>query len=178
MLDYEFLYIISVPLYVVFLGLHLKKRAGVRNIVLNSLLYFYIVAVISITLFPLPVQQELINDSTGDSFLKNNYIPFRSIYDIAAHNSFSVAARQIAGNIVLLIPLGFLAPFVWHGKNSFSKVFPIGFLFSFGIELTQFLISMFLGFTYKVSDVDDIILNTSGFALGYLLYKMFRLGTK
>ena len=36
----------------------------------------------------------------------------------------------------------------------------------------QFIISIILGYNYKVVDIDDIILNTIGGIIGYILYKL------
>jgi glycopeptide antibiotics resistance protein len=38
---------------------------------------------------------------------------------------------------------------------------------SFGIEILQLTISTVVGFPYRVFDVDDVILNTTGAALGW-----------
>ena len=36
----------------------------------------------------------------------------------------------------------------------------------------QFIISIILGYNYKVVDIDDIILNIMGGIIGYILYKL------
>ena len=69
------------------------------------------------------------------------------------------------GNIVWFIPFGFLLPMLLK-KSSFFKIVVCGFMFSLAIETMQF-------FTYKgVAELDDLILNTFGAAIGYLLFKL------
>jgi len=69
------------------------------------------------------------------------------------------------GNIVWFIPFGFLLPMLLK-NSSFLKTAACGFMFSFAIETTQF-------FTYKgVAELDDLILNTLGAAIGYLFFKL------
>jgi glycopeptide antibiotics resistance protein len=142
------------------------------------LFYFYIVAVIGVTLFPFPLQKEAVNP-----FLENNFIPFRSmiptllngIHVFEAWGRFPPGIiKQLGGNILLLLPLGFFVPLIWKNKKSFLKALSIGFLFALGIEATQLIISAFLGFTYRIADVDDILLNCMGFVLGYSLFKLRR----
>jgi glycopeptide antibiotics resistance protein len=59
-------------------------------------------------------------------------------------------------------------------KNYFKKALLIGIILSFCIELSQYIINLLLGVSYKVTDVDDILLNTLGFIVGYILYKIFQ----
>lgn len=65
-------------------------------------------------------------------------------------------------NILLFIPLGFILPLLWKEFRSRRAMCLTGFLLSLGIELAQLL-------NYRVSDVDDLIMNTLGTWLGYEL---------
>jgi glycopeptide antibiotics resistance protein len=69
----------------------------------------------------------------------------------------------------MFIPLGVIWPFVYRELNTAWKAFLAGFGVSLCIELLQ------LPFYTRVSDVDDLILNTVGFMIGYLLYLLIRL---
>jgi len=66
------------------------------------------------------------------------------------------------GNIGMFAPVGFGLPMLWRGKKWYHAVL-LGFAFSFGIEVIQ----VFAG---RVSDIDDLILNTAGTFIGYVLY--------
>ena len=65
------------------------------------------------------------------------------------------------GNIVIFIPFGFLLPILLK-KASFKQVVWLGFLFSLTIETMQFI------FRVGIAELDDLILNTIGAAVGYL----------
>lgn len=67
--------------------------------------------------------------------------------------------------------LGFFIPLLFEKFKNFKSVFLIGLLSSLSIEATQFLISLFLGFTYRNTDIDDIILNVIGCVFGFIIYK-------
>jgi len=68
------------------------------------------------------------------------------------------------GNIGWFVPFGFLLP-VLLKRESFLKVIVIGLMFSLTIESLQFI------FRVGVAELDDLILNTLGTAIGYLLFK-------
>lgn len=186
MLYAETVFIYCIPIYLLLFILWIVYKKKPTTILFNTLFYFYIVAVISVTLLPLPIDQSTIETSKSVGGLDvNNYIPFmfveESLFRLTpvANDPFpyefrvQMVIRQVGGNILLGMPFGFLAPLVWEKINTFPKALFAGFLFSLGIETTQFLISMYLGYFYRVIDVDDLILNTIGAALGYVCFKLF-----
>ena len=67
-------------------------------------------------------------------------------------------------NIIMLMPLGFLIPYIWKNYRNIYKVAVIGFLFSFFIEISQIP-------TNRAVDIDDLIMNTIGTVLGYAIWK-------
>lgn len=172
MLDYEFFYIISIPIYIIFLIAFVSQKLWIKRIIYYSCFYFYIISLVTVTIFPIPIQglKEI-----WIYWWNNNFIPFRSIYDILSNNNLSIIikTKQVIWNIVIFIPMWFFIPFIWENKNYFNKALLIGILWSFSIELFQYLISLILGFSYKITDIDDIILNTSGFIIGFILYNSF-----
>ncbi|WP_227936066.1 VanZ family protein [Alkalihalobacillus deserti] len=100
-----------------------------------------------------------------------NFIPFRSIYRIAVFSpTISDPIRILVGNVVLFMPLGFLIPSIWVKWRRVVYIIAIGFCLSLFIEVSQFL------FTYRVANVDDVILNTVGATIGYMIFSIiFRL---
>ena len=71
--------------------------------------------------------------------------------------------KNVLGNILLFIPLGFYISYYLRSENSISSLI-ITILSSITIESTQLVIG-------RVFDVDDIILNVVGGIIGYLFYK-------
>ena len=65
-------------------------------------------------------------------------------------------------NVFMFVPLGFALPFIWNKANLWRVVL-VGFLCSLFIEFAQ-------GFMMRISTIDDVINNTLGALLGYLLY--------
>ena len=69
-------------------------------------------------------------------------------------------------NIILFVPLGFLLPTVWSEYRSGKKILFTGLGISLIIEILQI-------FTFRLTDVDDLITNTVGTIFGYWLYSRF-----
>ena len=69
-------------------------------------------------------------------------------------------------NVIMFMPLGFLLPLLWKNKRQTLKVVGLSFLFSFLIEFCQL-------FNLRATDVDDLIMNTLGGVLGFLIWKMW-----
>lgn len=82
-----------------------------------------------------------------------NFVPF--LYMFSDY-------RNSLLNVLLFVPLGFFLPFFWKEFRSFGKTVLFGFCTSLVIELLQI-------FTFRATDVNDLITNTLGAALGYLL---------
>lgn len=70
-------------------------------------------------------------------------------------------------NVAMLVPFGLLTPLIFCGMDRGGRVTLGGFLFSLLIELSQILSS-------RGTDVDDLIMNTIGAAVGYGLYCLWR----
>lgn len=69
-------------------------------------------------------------------------------------------------NILMFMPLGFLLPLRWKNMRKSSSVFWTSLAFSFSIEFCQL-------FNIRVTDIDDLMMNTLGGMLGFLIWKMF-----
>lgn len=71
---------------------------------------------------------------------------------------------NIVGNVLAFIPCGYLIPAIISSRRSFADAVFTGFLVSFIIECTQ------LVFRVGSFDVDDLLLNTLGAAIGYIVW--------
>lgn len=78
---------------------------------------------------------------------------------------------QMLANISLFIPLGLLAPLVLPKWRGFFKMLPKIFLTSLIIETIQG-ISTFFYLSNRLFDANDLVTNTTGGVIGYILYKL------
>lgn len=98
-----------------------------------------------------------------------NLIPFKEIrrYILYLHvvgiRSFCL---NIVGNILGFMPMGFFLPIISRRSRFWFNTALLCFLFSLCVETAQ------LVFKVGSFDVDDMILNTAGGILGYILYKI------
>lgn len=72
-------------------------------------------------------------------------------------------AKNTLLNVILFVPLGILLPFLWKRYGTLKATSMFGFSMSLSIELLQIL-------TYRATDINDIIANTLGTVLGYVLF--------
>lgn len=99
-----------------------------------------------------------------------NPVPFSTIgrfiralgYDLAEPVFYQIMVNLV-GNVVLFIPLGAFMSWLMGRKRSFFKCLGIGAIIISVIEVAQML--TLLGYC----DVDDLILNELGIAIGYLM---------
>lgn len=102
-----------------------------------------------------------------------------SIWDVIAKGGWAATVQQaniswvpfqLEGiftycmNVIMLMPLGFLLPYIWKNFRNPFKVAFTGFLLSVFIEFAQVP-------TNRLVDVDDVMMNTLGTMLGYLVWK-------
>lgn len=105
--------------------------------------------------------------------LSVNLVPFRTIVN-TFHIYWKQVVRQLGGNLLLFAPFTFLLPAFWARYRSWRAALALGVCGSVFIESVQLLLSLAVGHPYRSVDVDDVILNTAGAALGYVLWLMVR----
>ena len=90
-----------------------------------------------------------------------NLLPLVYLFDYPV---FREAMLNFVGNVAMFVPLGVVWPAVFKELDTHGKVLAAGAGFSLFIEILQ------LPFFDRVSDIDDLLLNSLGFALGYGIY--------
>ena len=76
------------------------------------------------------------------------------------------AIVNLAGNVVMFVPLGFFLPRLFPVFRRFFKTFFVCVMLILSVELTQY------AFMLGTCDIDDLILNTVGICIGYLLSRI------
>ncbi|MEI5909538.1 VanZ family protein [Bacillus spongiae] len=137
-----------------------KKEFSLRTELINGFFYFSLIFIYYLTIAPFP----FIFYEKEYYFALMNLIPFQSIYGSLSHDYFMVPLRNIGGNILLFVPLGFIIPLRFK-LSKLSKVLFVGFSVSLTVEIIQFL-----WLPGRSPDVDDLILNTLGALIGFLIF--------
>lgn len=149
----------------------LKKKHFSYNLILNELLYFslmtYCSMAIGLTIFPLRFGSPIVDE------IYLNLIPFSS--SMYEHIYVMPLLKNIIGNFLLLFPLGFYIPLLSNVKKvSMKRILFIGLLTSCSIEIIQLLTNILrISGSTRMTDINDIILNTLGIIVGYFIYSNF-----
>lgn len=67
-------------------------------------------------------------------------------------------------NVLLFVPLGMMLPFLWKRYSTLADTVIFGVCMTLSIEFLQI-------FTYRATDVNDVIANTLGTVLGYYIFR-------
>ena len=145
------------------------KKLSLKREAMLILVYICLVVVARFTFFPFSKVDGKIQPLVFDS---SNWFPFRvnliPIVYLMDYPERKEALLNLIGNTAMFLPLGLVWPVVYKKLDNHWKVIAAGAGLSLIIELLQ------LPFYDRVSDIDDLILNTSGFILGYLIYLLVR----
>ncbi|GEO78803.1 hypothetical protein FD29_GL002019 [Companilactobacillus mindensis DSM 14500] len=93
-----------------------------------------------------------------------NLVPLIETYKLTKGQSLVDFFYNLYGNIVWFVPMGVFIPALTKRHLGFLRVVLIGALISISIETLQFILNT------GVTDIDDVIFNTLGAAVGYLLF--------
>jgi len=170
-ISYTFLLILITCIWVLVRGIVSckAKRFDWKRELQLILVYICIVVVARFTFFPFSkmdgkIQPLVFNAATAFP-PRINLLPFVYLFD---YPRMSEALLNLIGNTTMFIPLGVVWPIVFKKLNSHWKVISAGIGCSLCIEILQ------LPFYDRVSDIDDLILNSAGFITGYLLYLLVK----
>lgn len=146
-----------------------NKRVDVVRELQLLLVYVCIVVIIRFTFCPFGTVdgkiQPLLFDAERILPFRINLIPFVYLFD---YETVREVMLNLVGNSLMFVPVGIVYPIVYKKLNTHVKVIAAGIGFSLAIELLQ------LPFFDRVSDVDDLILNSLGYVLGYLIYLLVK----
>ena len=99
-----------------------------------------------------------------------NLEPFATIERALEAGRRSPPFWLMIGNVAAFMPFGLLAPLALRPLRPTVALVAAATALSVAIELGQLFISLAVGYAYRSTDVDDVILNVLGAALGYALF--------
>ena len=132
-----------------------EKTGTIFKLIFAVFAILYVIAVVKITFFEDGVRLET---------SKIKLVPFSAIGDYRAGlKSLTAIVLNYAGNVALFFPAGIFLP-VFFKRLNFRKTVAVGAALSLLIEVFQHVLEC------GYSDVDDLIMNTLGAALGAFIY--------
>ena len=156
------------------LALYFKTRIFNPKRELQLLLvYICLVVVVRLTFFPFSKVDGKVQPLLFDAALilpfRLNLVPFVNLIDYEVRRE---ALINVIGNSFLFLPVGIVFPIVYKKLNTPRKVIAAGVGTSLSIELLQLI------FFDRVTDIDDLILNSAGYLLGYGIYLLVKKAKK
>ena len=127
--------------------------------------------VISIVYFPLPI-------AWGEYIKYKNptihIIPWESTIGIYKKYGLDVVIENIGGNLLLLAPMIFFLCYYLKKLNfNMKKILLISLSISLFIECSQVTLSMIIPNYARTFDTMDLLCNSIGWLLGYILYMLY-----
>ncbi len=171
MISRVYAYIAGTLLLVVFVAFRIVKHKDINRTVLISCFILYLTAIAAITLFPIYYSHSMYG---AGKTLKNavQLKPFRTISPILKYGSNKLITEQIFCNVIMTLPFGIMFPMILKRRKPYICL-PFMIIFPLLIEGMQLLLGMIAGTYYRMCDIDDVILNTLGAAVGYIIYIVF-----
>ena len=137
------------------------KLKGKDVLLVNTLMYIYFSFVLYFTLMPVITSLPFI---LNHPYKPMNLVPF---IDVSMGRGDFI--RQIALNVIMTMPFGFLRPLTQNKTARLGRTVFFCFMMSLGIEILQPLID-----GCRSSDITDIITNVTGGMLGYAFHIIFK----
>lgn len=148
-----------------------ESGAVTGRTILQLLFIWYLCAVAAVTVIPLRATPARWSEDHVNftpvirSIHRWRYVSF--VHDRDGIQNFKV---NLVGNIIMFMPFGFFLALLY--RKRIGGVLIVAAAASICIETLQAL--NMLAHYYRYVDIDDVILNTSGAALGYLVFLVYR----
>lgn len=133
-----------IPIWAIYNKLFFRS---VKRTIAYIVFGFYLTAILALVGFPSVTSFRL--------DLSINVIPF-----VGMMSDFD----NVCLNILLFVPYGFFLPILWSGFRSTKNVILTGLLTTCVVEISQI-------FTFRTTDINDLITNALGTIIGYFFTK-------
>lgn len=143
--------------------------ASLRIELARFLLGLYIMALLGITLFPIELPPMQMDAGFAE------YVNFQLLSFLKEGWSMS-SVMQVLGNILLFVPAYPLAVLSGMSEKRWYQALLVIAAFSLSIETIQFVenVTGLSGFFGRVTDVNDLFLNTLGGMIGFAVIWMYK----
>lgn len=114
------------------------------------------------------IGQLMLNFGGTDASGSANFIPFKTILPyLFGSGGLIIGGINLIGNIILLVPIGFMVPFIYK-RISWIESIILAIASGLFIEVMQVILRV------GIFDIDDVILNAFGVIIGYGMFKLLQ----
>ena len=148
-----------------------RKQNNFLEVAVQASFFIYVFAVLQLTGYFILFKEISSHDwwdKMNHRIIRHDRVNLEPFKTIDIYQTFG---KQVLGNFVMLLPLGIYLPLLYtrlRKAYSFFAVLLICFLVSVCIELLQ------LATSYRSTDIDDVILNTLGGGVGFIIYLLIK----
>jgi len=147
----------------------LKKKKSLVYVLFFTIFYIYLYKVLDYTL--IQFQSLLLLKHFLPDLMLNGFSDGTNVNLIPLATLTLEDVKTSLLNILFMMPFGFGLPFITNFR--IKKVVVAGLLLSIVIEFLQLVTGFMANTTFRVADINDLIFNTVGVAIGYMLFVAF-----
>ena len=174
MIEAWIVYLFALPLAVFVAWRSRRNGCSAFHVAVRALFVVYLSLMIGAAFFPLPINVDLVALGRVEKEIDVSLTPGHSTYDYLRSGASKKTVVDLGGNVLVFVPFGFLLPLIATRFATWRRMLVCGLLLSLSIELGQLAISRSLGYSYRVTDVDDVVLNVAGVLWGFALWRLLR----
>ncbi len=166
-LHWEIMAVIDVFIMIIMLIRYRKQKD--RKIFYFGLAIIYTILLFKVTVCPIVFADEEFVRAVGlENISYYQFVPFQSIISSIIYGTWPV---QVIGNLLLLAPIPVIM-YLLEAKTD-KKIIPFCIVLSICIEAVQGIIDMIGKYPSHIVDVDDVILNSAGALIAFLIIRRY-----
>lgn len=139
-------------------------KLSIEHIVIVCIFVYYLTGVLSFT--GIPSIKDIVQNRFGIITPRGLNFPPDEI-NLIPFLWLTEGVRPYIENILLFIPLGFMLPCIWKKYEVLWKTALSGMSISLIIELSQL-------FNSRITDIDDLLMNTLGALIGWVIFRQLQ----
>ena len=161
---------IGIFVLIVVLAILWHRRHNLSYLFFFSIFCVYIMLGLDKVFFPIQINGEYVDVMRQIPLISQiNLVPFY----FGQYPMTTGGLMGIINNIVLTMPFGFGLNFIMRLRT--KTIIWLAFALGLGLEITQLIIALVLGYPYRTIDINDVFMNATGILLGYGLFVIFAL---
>lgn len=148
-----------------------EKYIFLKEIMVNIFI-LYLFILISLVILPIDTDENYFSGFTIYEKMNINLLPFRDFIE-NKYTNINLIKNNLIGNTLLLLPFTLYLCLIKSSLRNFKKTIIVSFLISLSIETIQLIMNcMSIVPQLRAVDIDDLIMNTLGGCIAYIIFKL------
>ncbi len=151
------------------LGVFRRRQEGAVDVLVQSSFYVFVFSVLTLTGYFIFFNQVSAHGWWHRLIMRIHSGDGINLDALNFLNRKNVLTYDVVGNFFMLFPLGVYLPLLYKRIINFFTVAFTALLVSLSIELMQ------LATNFRIADINDVILNSTGAAAGFIVFWLLRM---